>query len=103
MKKLAGKSCRKCSSKNIALAADGHVMVVRCLDCTILSTFCPEPGCSGRMLDKSPSFKEQKCSDCGYETSYLPRPSTQVTLFDEPDEHEQGFIGSVVLAPCRLT
>ena len=85
MKELAGKFCRRCNSTNIAIAANGQVIVVRCLDCTSESKFCPNPGCSGRMLDTSRSgYKEQKCAACGYETNYRNTPPvTQLQLFKQ--------------------
>lgn len=71
MKELAGKYCRRCRSVNIALAASGEVIVVRCLDCTHTSVFCPAEGCDGQMRDAvHRKYKEQKCSQCGHETKY---------------------------------
>jgi hypothetical protein len=89
------KKCGRCKSENVAVAARGQALLIRCFDCTNFTITCPEPSCNGRLLDKAPTYKEQKCSECGYETHYSTPPG------DEEDEHM--FIGSVVLPPCRLT
>lgn len=74
MKSLAGKFCRRCYSQHIALAAEGEVTVIRCLECSMHSTFCPNPGCGGDMRNV-PHTKEQKCHACGYETHYHEKSS----------------------------
>jgi Zn ribbon nucleic-acid-binding protein len=84
MKELAGKYCRRCRSVNIALAASGEVIVVRCLDCTHTSVFCPQVGCDGRMLDAvHTGYREQKCAKCNYQTQYHPIKTTQLRMFKE--------------------
>jgi hypothetical protein len=72
MKRLAGKTCG-CGSRDLAVAGEGQVLVVRCLNCTNHSILCPEPGCHGKMRDTHKSgYKEQRCLVCGYETEYKP-------------------------------
>jgi hypothetical protein len=82
MKILAGKFCRRCTGLKISLVANGQVMVVRCMDCTHESKFCPEPNCSGYMRDLAPGFQEQKCSICNHTTTYVEKEEVeQVPLF----------------------
>jgi ribosomal protein S27E len=96
------KKCGRCQSTNTAVAARGQALLIRCHECLNFTITCPEMSCNGRLLDKAPTYKEQKCSECGHETTYLKKPTSQVPLFEEGDD-EHMFIGSVVLPPCRLT
>lgn len=71
--------CGNCTSTNVAIAAQGQVTLIRCLDCTNHTILCPE--CNGRLRDLPPKYKEQRCVSCNYTTSYVDEVEEQVPLF----------------------
>ena len=100
-------TCPHCSSKGRKLVGlgTGELDLVRCLHCTKIFHVCSR--CHGRVADLAPNYRDMRCTQCNYtiRVNTLPPFGMKVKRpkDDEPDEHESGFIGSMVLGPCRLT
>lgn len=63
---LQGKTCCRCKSPRLALAAEGKVIVSRCIVCTTFSVHCPQEGCNGHLRSEGVHRTRVRCSACNY-------------------------------------